>query len=77
MFAENRDRLELRHESRTMLANYELLRLPRVLPVVALMSLFDLIGSTLLGRFRRAGDIVASWGWNLWNLPSLLRHVPG
>lgn len=71
--AENRERLELRHESRTMLSNYEPFRLLRVLPVVVLLSLVDLLGSVVLGRFRRAGDIVASWAWNVWNLPSLLR----
>lgn len=71
--AENRERLALRHEARTMLSNYELFRLLRVLPVVVLLSLLDLFGSLVLGRFRRAGDIVASWSWNLWNLPSLVR----
>ena len=68
-FAEKRDRLELRHESRTMLANYELPRLLRVVPVVALLSLLDLIGSTLLGRFRRAGDIVGVVGLELLEAP--------
>lgn len=71
--AENRDRLALRHEARTMLANYELLRLLRVVPIVVLLSLFDLLGSLLLGRFGRAADIVASWAWNVVNLPSLVR----
>lgn len=71
--AENRSRLELRHEARTMLANYEPFRLLRVVPVVALLSAFDLLGSLVLGRVARAGDIVASWAWNLANLPSLLR----
>ena len=69
--AEKQERLELRHEARTMLSNYELPRLLRVVPVVALLSLMDLLGSMVLGRFSRAGDIVASWLWNLWNLPSL------
>ncbi len=69
--AEKQERLELRHEARTMLSNYELPRLLRVVPVVALLSLMDLLGSVVLGRFSRAGDIVASWLWNLWNLPSL------
>ena len=69
---EKRERLALRNEARTMLSNYELSRLLRVAPVVAFLSLTDLIGSMLLGRFSRAGDIVASWLWNLWSLPSLL-----
>lgn len=71
--AENAGRLELRHEARAMLANYELLRLLRVVPVAMVLSVLDLLGSLLLGRFGRAGDIVASWGWNLANLPSLVR----
>ncbi len=71
--AENRERLALRHEARSMLSNYELLRLLRVVPVVALMSLIDLVGSAVTGRFHRVGDIVASWLWNLFNLPSLMR----
>ncbi len=71
--AENRERLELRHEARTMLSNYELLHLMRVIPVVALMSLLDLVGSAVTGRFHRVGDIFASWLWNLANVPSLLR----
>ncbi len=71
--AENRERLALRHEARTMMSNYELFRLMRVLPVVAFLSMLDLVGSLVLGRFHRAGDIVASWTWNLWNLPSLVR----
>ncbi|MHB1137563.1 MAG: glycosyltransferase family 2 protein [Microthrixaceae bacterium] len=71
--SENRQRLELRHEARTMLSNYELLRLLRVTPVVLLLSLVDLFGSLVLGRFRRAGDIAASWVWNLTHLPSLWR----
>lgn len=71
--AENRGRLELRHEARTMLSNYELLRLLRVIPVVVFLSLVDLVGSALTGRFHRVGDIVASWLWNLANVPSLVR----
>ena len=70
---ENRQRLQLRHEARTMLTNYELFRLLRVTPVVALLSLVDLVGSVVLGRFRRAGDIASSWIWNLTHLPSLWR----
>ena len=71
--AEDRQRLELRHEARTMLTNYELLRLLRTLPVVFVLSFVDLFGSMLFGRFSRAGDIASSWIWNLVNLPSLWR----
>lgn len=71
--AEDRERLHLRHQARTMLANYEPFRVVRTLPMVALLSLVDLLGSLFLGRFRRAGDVVAAWGWNLVNLRSLFR----
>ena len=56
-----------------MLSNYELFRLLRVVPVVIFLSVVDLLGSLVLGRFSRAGDIVASWAWNIWNVPSLVR----
>ena len=69
---ENRHRLELRHQGRTMARNYGLRRLVWVLPVVALLSLVDLVGSAVLGRFARAGDILAAWTWNLVNVPSLV-----
>ena len=71
--AENRERLHLRHQARTMLANYEPFRVVRTLPMVAVLSLVDLLGSLVLGRFRRAGDVVAAWSWNLFNLRSLFR----
>lgn len=71
--AENRERLELRHQARMMLTNYELRRLVRVAPVVAVLSLVDLLVSLVLGRFSRVGDIISSWVWNLVNLPSLVR----
>ncbi len=56
-----------------MLTNYEPLRLLRIAPIAALLSAIDLIGSLVGGRFHRAGDIVASWLWNLASLPSLVR----
>ena len=68
----NWNRLALRHESRTMLTNYEPLRLMRLAPVAAILSAIDLLGSLVGGRFHRAGDIVASWTWNLVRIPSLL-----
>ena len=70
---ENWNRLAVRHEARTMLTNYEPLRLLRIAPVAAILSAVDLIGSLVGGRFHRAGDIVASWLWNLASVPSLMR----
>ncbi len=70
---ENWNRLAVRHETRTMLTNYEPLRLLRLAPVAAILSGVDLLGSLIGGRFHRAGDIVASWLWNIVSFPSLLR----
>lgn len=69
----NRRRLEVRHETRTMLRNYSLRRLLWLVPVAVALSLVDLTGSLLLGRFDRSGDIASAWLWNLANLPSLIR----
>lgn len=71
--AENRERLELRHGARMMLANYELRRLVWVMPIVAVLSFVDVVISALIGRFSRVGDIVSAWVWNVVNLPSLMR----
>ncbi|MDQ2679349.1 MAG: glycosyltransferase family 2 protein [Actinomycetota bacterium] len=70
---ENWNRLAVRHEALTMLTNYEPLRLLRIAPVAVLLSGVDLLGSLVGGRFHRAGDIVASWLWNLGSVPSLMR----
>jgi GT2 family glycosyltransferase len=67
-------RLATRHEARTLLACYSAWHLLRVVPQAVVFSLFDLIGSLLGGRIRRAGDIVSAWGWNLAHLPATLRH---
>ncbi len=67
----NRQRLELRHEARNMLSNYELLRLLWVIPVAFLLSVVDLVGSLVMGRFQRAGDIAVAWFWNIGHIGSL------
>lgn len=69
----NRRRLEIRHEARTMLRNYSLRRLLWITPVAFVLSVIELIGSVITGRLGRAMDIAASWFWNLFNLPSLVR----
>lgn len=69
----NRQRLELRHEARNMLSNYELLRLVWVVPVAFLLSVVDLIGSLVMGRFQRAGDIAVAWFWNIGHAGSLIK----
>lgn len=69
----NRQRLEIRHETRTMLRNYSLRRLLWLTPVAFVLSVIELLGSLLTGRLTRALDIVGSWFWNLFNVPSLVR----
>ncbi|MFM7068731.1 MAG: glycosyltransferase, partial [Actinomycetes bacterium] len=67
------ERPQLQHQARAMLANYTVRRLLIAAPVAFGFSLLDLLGSLVLGRFTRAGDIVAAWGSNLVAVPSLLR----
>ncbi|MGB3410188.1 MAG: glycosyltransferase [Microthrixaceae bacterium] len=69
----NRRRLELRHEARNMLSNYELLRLLWVVPVAFMLSVVDLVGSIVMGRFQRAGDIAGAWFWNIGHIGSLMK----
>lgn len=69
----NRQRLEIRHEARTMLRNYSLRRLLWITPVAFVLSVIELLGSVVMGRPDRSLDIAASWFWNLFNLPSLVR----
>ncbi|KLR62391.1 putative glycosyltransferase [Actinobacteria bacterium IMCC26207] len=68
---ERSERLALRHEARMMLSNYELFRLLWVIPVAIVYSAIDLLASLVLGRFKHAGDVTASVGWNLGNVFTL------
>lgn len=58
-----RSRLALRHQSRSMMANYEWRRLLRLAPSGAMLSVAELIVSLLMGKASRAGDILAAWFW--------------
>lgn len=68
----NRQRLEIRHEARTMLRNYSLRRLLWITPIAFVLSVVELLGSAVMGKFDRSVDIAAAWFWNLGNLPSLV-----
>ena len=70
---ESRSRFEVRHESRMVLANTELRRWLWVMPIALVLGLVDFIGSLVVGRFRRCGDIVAAFVWNFVHLPDLVR----
>lgn len=77
-FSERRDvdapsRFETRHELRMVLANTELRRWWWTVPVGAVAGLADVVGSTVLARFRHVGDIVAAVFWNVVHLGDLVR----
>ena len=63
----------LRHQGRMVLVNDQLGRLVWRVPVAAVLSLVDLLGSILLARFGRVGDVVSAYAWNLGHLPSVPR----
>lgn len=69
---ESRSRFEVRHETRMVLANTELRRCWWVLPSSLVLGSVDFVGSLLTGRFRRCGDILGSFFWNLVHLPDLV-----
>ena len=70
---EDPERMLLQHQARSMLTNYAGRRLLVAAPAAFVLSLVDLLGSLVLGRFDRASDIAAAYGGNLLGLPSLLR----
>lgn len=70
---EDPERTLLQHQARSMLTNYSGRRLLVAAPAAFLLSLVDLLGSLVLGRFDRASDIAAAYGGNLLGLPALLR----
>jgi hypothetical protein len=68
-----RDRLELRHQTRSTLTNYGAGRLWRVIPGAFVLSVVEFLGSLLTGRGRRSVDILAAWAWGIVHLPELAR----
>lgn len=70
---QHRSRREVRHEFRMVLANTEMRRLWWKAPLGLLLGLVDLVGSLLVARFGRCGDIIAAATWNLLHLPALVR----
>ncbi len=60
------DRLLLRrHRLRSILTNYKLSTLLRVLPVILIHDLVEMMASALSGRRVRAREVASSWRWNL------------
>jgi GT2 family glycosyltransferase len=68
-----RERLAVRHQTRSMLTNYELRRLLRVVPAGIVLSLVELVGALFAGRASRSADILAAWGWGLTHPLEVLR----
>jgi GT2 family glycosyltransferase len=69
-----RERLAVRHQTRSMLTNYELRRLLRVVPAGIVLSLVELVGALFAGRASRSADILAAWGWGLTHPLEVLRE---
>ena len=65
------DRLVTRNHLRSMLKNYSLLHLVRVLPQAAVVSVFEAVIALLARRWAEAGELVSAWAWNLRHLPEL------
>lgn len=65
-------RNEIRDQARVVLTNYSFAHLLRVAPLAAVLSVLDLITSTLFGHVGRSVDILRAWGWNALHLPSTL-----
>jgi GT2 family glycosyltransferase len=60
-----RGRMAVRHQTRSMLTNYEARRLVRLVPAGIVLSLVELIGSLFTGRASHSADILAAWAWGL------------
>jgi GT2 family glycosyltransferase len=71
---DDRRRLESRHRLRTLLTCYSGGQLLRVLPQALIVSLGEAVYALLTGGFRRAGDVLGAWVWNLLHLPETLRR---
>lgn len=70
--SEVRDRMILRHETRSTLVNHELRTLVKVAPVGFLMSILEWLAYMLTGRFRSAADVMAIWVWTILHTGELL-----
>jgi GT2 family glycosyltransferase len=57
--------LQLRHRLRSVLKNYSLFHLARVLPQLIVLNVVEVVYGVAFGRRQTAGDIVRAWRWNL------------
>jgi len=65
------DRLITRNHLRSMLKNYSLLHLVRVLPQAAVVSVFEALIAVLSRRWGEARELLSAWWWNLRHLGDL------
>jgi len=64
-------RLEAGHRLRSVIKNYSLLHLLRVLPQVALVTIVEAVLAVFRQHFSRAKGLAAAWPWNLRRLGEL------
>lgn len=69
---DDRRRMQMRHQLRTMLSCYSGLHLVRVLPQAAVLAGSEAGYSVVAGRRGQAGDVLSAWTWNLRNLGPVL-----
>ncbi len=65
----DRDRLEIRHQTKMVLANVELRRAWYRIPWSLVLGLVHTVASVLLGRFQRAGDDLSALGRGVLAVP--------
>ena len=65
------DRLITRNHLRSMLKNYSLLHLVRVLPQAAVVTVFEAVIAVLSRRWSEARELVSAWWWNFRHLSDL------
>jgi GT2 family glycosyltransferase len=63
--------LQLRNRLRTVLKNYGLVHLVRVVPQLIVLNIAEVVYGLLTGRRRTAAAIVSAWTWNLRRLGDL------
>lgn len=67
-----KDRLVLRHETRSVLVNYQFRTLLRVAPMGFVLSIGEWLAVMVLGRFRAAADVMVTWAWVILHAPQLI-----
>lgn len=69
---DDRRRLQSRHRLRTVMVSSSGLGLLLSLPRLAVLNVFEIVYSLVVGRTRQARDVASSWFWNLRRLGDVL-----